>query len=141
VTNGDNGDSQRSGPFLSLAQPESSPADTLKTGSGKEQAIGELMVGKVIGPLNQRAIMKRTDVTYGQLDKVLRSLGFSCRVVRDDPPARMYEHGASGASFIIPAFPMTDFVLEHHLIGARTTLDLFGITDPKAFDADLQKAG
>lgn len=84
--------------------------------------------------------MKRTDVTYGQLDKVLRSLGFSCRLVKADPPARVYEH-ESGASMMMPPFPMTDFVLDYHLVAARTTLDLFDITDPKAFDAKLQKAG
>jgi hypothetical protein len=32
-------------------------------------------------------------------------------------------------------------VLEYHLVGARTTLNLFGIADPKVFDAKLQKAG
>jgi hypothetical protein len=85
--------------------------------------------------------MKRTDVTYGQLDKVLRSLGFSCRLLKGDPPARVYEHKESGAVIMTPPFPETDFVLDYHLIGARTTLDLFGIADPKGFDAKLQKAG
>lgn len=36
--------------------------------------------------------MKRTDVLYGQFDKVLCSLGFSCRPSRQDPPGRIYEH-------------------------------------------------
>ena len=85
--------------------------------------------------------MKRTDVTYGQLDKVLRSLGFSCHLTKGEPPARVYEHKESGASFIVPSFPETDFVLDYHLVGARTTLDLFGIADPKVFDAKLRKAG
>ena len=85
--------------------------------------------------------MKRTDVTYGQLDKVLRSLGFSSRLVKGEPPARVYEHKETGVSFMIPPFPETDLVLDYHLIGARTTLDLFGIADPKVFDAKLQKAG
>jgi hypothetical protein len=85
--------------------------------------------------------MRRTDVTYGQLDKVLRSLGFTCRLVNGDPPARVYDHKETGASFIIPPFPMSDFVLDYHLVGARTTLDLFGVADPKAFDAKLQKVG
>jgi hypothetical protein len=75
--------------------------------------------------------MKRTEVTYGQLDKVLRSLGFSCQLVKTDPPARRYEHKETGALILIPPFPLTDLVLEHHLVGARTTLDLFGIADPK----------
>ena len=85
--------------------------------------------------------MTRTDVTYGQLDKVLRALGFSARPLKGEPPARVYEHAETGASFIIPSLPDTDFVLDYHLVGARTTLDLFGIADPTVFDAKLRKAG
>ena len=85
--------------------------------------------------------MTRTDVTYGQLDKALRSLGFSSRVLEGSPPSRVYDHKATGASFMIPPFPETDFVLDYHLAGARTTLTLFGIADPKVFDAKLRKAG
>jgi hypothetical protein len=84
--------------------------------------------------------MKRTDVTYGQLDKVLRSFGFSCRLLTDDPPARRYEHKESGALIMIPPFPESDFVLDYHLEAARVTVDRFGIADPKAFDAKLKKA-
>jgi hypothetical protein len=85
--------------------------------------------------------MRRTNVTYGQLDKVLRSLGFTCRSVKGEPPACVYDHKETGASFMIPRLPLTDFVLDYHLVGARTTLDLFGIADPTVFDAKLQKAG
>jgi hypothetical protein len=85
--------------------------------------------------------MRRTEFTYGQLDTVLRSLGFSCWLAKEDSPARVYEHKESGAELILPAFPETDFVLDYHLVGARTTVDLFGIADPKVFDAKLQKAG
>jgi hypothetical protein len=84
--------------------------------------------------------MKRTEVAYGQLDKVLRSLGFSCRVLNKEPATRAYEHKESGALITIPPFPMTDFVWEHHLVGARMILDWFGTADPKVFDAKLQKA-
>jgi hypothetical protein len=84
--------------------------------------------------------MKRTEVTYGELDRVLRSLGFSCRLVQEEPPARVYEH-ETGARFMVPPFPETDFVYLHHLVAARTIVDLFGIADPKVFDAKLQKAG
>ena len=84
--------------------------------------------------------MKRTDVTYGQLDKVLRSLGFSRRDLKKDPQTRVYEH-ESGALFTTPPFPMDDFVLESHLVIARTTVDLFGIADRKVFDSKFQKAG
>lgn len=85
--------------------------------------------------------MKRTDVTYGQLDKVLRSLGFSCRLVQGPPPARRYEHKETGAMVSVPPFPETDFVMKHHLVTAQVMLDQFGIADPTVFASKLQKAG
>jgi hypothetical protein len=88
-----------------------------------------------------RGMMKRTQVTYGQLDKVLRSFGFTSRVVNGDPPARVYDHKETGASIMMPPFPDHDRVLEYHLVTARVMLDEFGIADPTAFAAKLQKAG
>ena len=85
--------------------------------------------------------MKRTEVTYGQLDKALRSLGFTRRLLQGDPPARRYEHKETEALITMPPFPETDFVLDYHLDGARATLDLFGIADPRMFDVRLQHAG
>jgi hypothetical protein len=82
-----------------------------------------------------------TDVTYGQLDKVLRSLGFTSRLVDGKPPARHYEHKETGAFITVPPFSKGDRVLEHHLVTVRVTLDGFGIADPDAFTAQLQKAG
>jgi hypothetical protein len=84
--------------------------------------------------------MKRTNVTYGQLDRVLRSLGFSCRLVKKEPPVRVYEH-ETGAEISMPPFPDDDRVLEYHLVTARVMLDEFGIADPTSFAAKLQKAG
>jgi hypothetical protein len=84
--------------------------------------------------------MKRTDVTYGQLDAVLRSLGFRCWFSKKEPPARVYEH-ESGALVTTLPYPMEDFAYDWHLLTARTTVDLFGIADPKVFDAKIQKAG
>jgi hypothetical protein len=60
--------------------------------------------------------------------------------LKEDPPALLYEH-ESGAEIAIPPFPETDFVLDYHLVGARTTVDLFGIATPQAFDGKLKKAG
>ena len=85
--------------------------------------------------------MNRTDVTYGQLDRVLRSLGFSYRLLAKDPPSRVYEHKEAGALIILPAFPESDKVLNYHLAAVRTTLDLNGIAEPTVFAAELQKAG
>jgi len=85
--------------------------------------------------------MKRTDVTYGQLDKVLRSLGFSCRPAKHPPPGRVYEHKESGAIIILPAFDLSERVYAHHLYTVQTDLDNFGLADPSVFAAKLQKAG
>jgi hypothetical protein len=83
--------------------------------------------------------VKRTDVTYGQLDKVLRSLGFTCRPIAEDPPGRIYHHEAAGAIIALPAFPDSDKVYEHHLAIARMELDDFGIADPTTFAAKLRR--
>lgn len=85
--------------------------------------------------------MKRAEVSYGQLDNVLRSLGFTCRVVMKDREARRYEHAQSGALILLQAYPEGDKVLEYHLIMVRVTLENFGIVDPTTFDKKLQKAG
>ncbi len=85
--------------------------------------------------------MKRSEVTYGQLDQVLRSLGFSCHPSTKDPPGRVYEHKKAGAMILLPAFAETDKVFEHHLAAVRIELDNFGIADPTTFATKLQKAG
>jgi hypothetical protein len=85
--------------------------------------------------------MKRTDVTYDQLDKVLRSFGFTCRLTTLETPAHVYEDKETGARIVLPPFPEADKVLEYHLIMVRTTLDSYGIADPTDFAAKLQKAG
>jgi hypothetical protein len=84
--------------------------------------------------------MKRTNVTYSQLDKVLRSLGFSCRSAKHDPPGRIYEHKEAGAKVMLPALPANDQVFEHHMAAVRLELENFGIANPTAFDAKFHKA-
>src|SRR5271155_2630367 len=88
-----------------------------------------------------RTLMKRTEITYGQLDKVLRALGFTCRPGNNQPPGRIYEHKKTGAIVMLPSFPESDKVYEHHLLAARLELDNFGIADPMTFDSKLRKAG
>ena len=85
--------------------------------------------------------MKRTDVTYGQLDKVLRSLGFSYRPAKHDSPGHVYEHKEAGAVIMLPAFAEDDTIFEYQLAAVRTELDNFGLADPSVFAAKLQKAG
>jgi hypothetical protein len=85
--------------------------------------------------------MAQTNYTYGQLDRVLRSLGFARRLVEKEPPAVRYEHKELGALISIPPFDDEDKALGHHLAVARATLEPYGIADPFAFDAELQKLG
>jgi hypothetical protein len=84
--------------------------------------------------------VRKTNITYGQLDKVLRSLGFSCHAGTNDPPGRIYEHQSAGAVIMLPAHLDNDKVYEHHLAAARSELDSFGIVDATTFDTQL-KAG
>jgi hypothetical protein len=83
---------------------------------------------------------RRTAFTYGQLENVLRSYGFKCRPGNNDPPGRIYQHPATGALVMLPAYPESDMAYEHHVAAARWELDNFGIADRKTFDAELQKA-
>jgi hypothetical protein len=85
--------------------------------------------------------MDSTNVTYGQLDKVLRSLGFSCRPARHDPPGLVYEHKATGAIIMLPMVSESDPVAKHHLVAAQTEADNFGLANPSVFTAKLQRAG
>jgi hypothetical protein len=85
--------------------------------------------------------VKRSEVTYGQLDKVLRSLGFSCRPSTSQPPGRVYQHPKAGAMILLPEMPESENVFEHHMLAVQTELDNFGIADPAAFAAKLCKAG
>jgi hypothetical protein len=81
---------------------------------------------------------RRTNVTYRKLDHVLRSFGFTNRLLKEEPPARVYRHKESAAMIMLPLFPETDRVLDYHLIAARVMLDNSGIVEPKVFDAALE---
>ncbi len=85
--------------------------------------------------------MRRAEVNYGQLDRALRSLGFTCEVVMKDGEARRYRHARSGALILLPAYPEEDKVLDYHLVMVRMTLENFGVADATTFDSKLQKAG
>ena len=85
--------------------------------------------------------MKRSNVTYGELDRVLRSMGFTRQPAKDEPPGVVYEHKKSGAIIMLPTYDESEKVFEHHLAAARTELDNFGLVDPSVFAAKLQKAG
>jgi hypothetical protein len=85
--------------------------------------------------------MKKSNVTYGQLDKVLRAFGLICRPGHNQSPGYIYEHPQAGAMILLPRFRRSDKIYEHHLADARVQLDYNGIADPTTFEAKLQKAG
>jgi hypothetical protein len=72
---------------------------------------------------------------------VLKALGFSRRLLHKEPPEYRYEHKASGALISLPTLPENDGVLDYHMLMVRHTLDQFGVADPTAFAAELQKVG
>ena len=85
-------------------------------------------------------MIRRTDVTYGQLDKLLLSLGFKCRIVDLDGDARVYKHDERpGATLILPAYPKRDKMLDYHLVAVRTILDLNGIVEAEDFAGKFKK--
>ena len=45
-----------------------------------------------------------SEVTYRRLDRVLRSLGFTCRTVTLEAPALVYRHKETGALLALPEF-------------------------------------
>jgi hypothetical protein len=91
--------------------------------------------------MTEEFLMPKADVTYGQLDKVLRSFGFARKIFERNGKGVRYEHKVTGARITLPLFPEEDFVLVHHFIQVRGTLDNFGVADPSVFEAKLQKVG
>jgi len=85
--------------------------------------------------------MKRTDVTYGQLDQALRSFGFASRPSTYNPPGVVYEHRETGAIIMLPKFPDRDKVHVHHLMAVRMELENFGFAVPAILTTVAQKAG
>lgn len=76
------------------------------------------------------------EATYGQLDKVLRALGFKASVYEKD--TRVYKHPKTGALVTFPIHPDNEQVLPHHFVGTRMILDAFGIATPRELEAQLQ---
>jgi hypothetical protein len=81
-----------------------------------------------------------TEVTYGRLDRALRSLGFSCRLLTSEPKTRLYEH-ESGAMIMLPALPLERKAFPHHVDAVRGTLHNYGIASPVDFANELEKVG
>ncbi len=80
-----------------------------------------------------------SEVTYGQVDRVLRSRGFSRRVATFQTKAAIYEHQPTGALVVLPEEPDEARVSPEHLAIVRGTLDVFGIAAPRELETELQK--
>lgn len=81
-----------------------------------------------------------TEVRYGRLDRALRTLGFTSRVLTSEPKARVYKHEKTGALVTLAFRPDDEAVLPHHLAAVQGTLKVYGIADPLDFAAELQEA-
>lgn len=82
-----------------------------------------------------------SEITYGQLDGILRSLGFTSFDAPIQPPTRMYEHKPSGAEVFLPILPSDQRVYLHHLATTKMALEDFGVLSQDEFEARLRKAG
>ncbi len=69
------------------------------------------------------------EVTYGRLDEVLRSLGFTVRLTKE-PKAQLYEHKETGALLAFPIFKNTAKVLPRHLAATRMVLETYDSAEP-----------
>lgn len=79
-----------------------------------------------------------SEITYGRLDEVLRSLGFSSQIV--DGKSRLYSDKTTGALIALPVFPEEQYVLPRHLLAVHFILDSYGIANPTDLTRDLSKA-
>jgi hypothetical protein len=80
--------------------------------------------------------MTMKTITYGRLDQVLCSHGFTYRMI---DRARVYKH-PTGALFAIAYYPDSDEVLPSHLDTVRITFKTYGLADPLDLASQLQTA-
>jgi hypothetical protein len=78
-----------------------------------------------------------TEMTYGRMEEILGSLGFTLRGVEERN--KVFEH-ETGALVIFPVFAPEAPVLPRHLLAVKSVLKAYGIVDPSGFMAYLQQA-
>jgi len=83
---------------------------------------------------------KRMEFTYGQLDKVLRSLGFTCTEGMERVPVKKYELKEAHSEISVPIYPDSEYMMYHHFAAARFNLDWNGVVEPEKFIELLKKA-
>ncbi|MSU78242.1 MAG: hypothetical protein EXS16_09115 [Gemmataceae bacterium] len=85
-------------------------------------------------------MIPRVPFTYGQVDNVLRALGFSRHEFETHSKGVRYDHKESGAIIILPLLPKRNRMLDYHYALVRGTLEDFGVADRPVFEATLNKA-
>ncbi len=80
-----------------------------------------------------------SETTYGRLDDVLRTLGFSATVV--EGKTRVYQHEPTGALIFLPEEAAAEQPIPHHLVVGRKVLQEYDIANPLEFEMRLRKAG
>jgi hypothetical protein len=81
------------------------------------------------------AEIPRSRVTYGQIDNVLRSYGFSACTTDN---ARIYDHESTGARISFPLLPLTDLAYPHHVGMVLSAFKVYGLADQLDLAARLQ---
>lgn len=79
-----------------------------------------------------------SEMTYGRMETVLGTLGFSFRGVEEKN--KIFLHDATGAVVIFPEFPPERPVLPRHLLAVKSILHSYGIADPVVFSTQVQQA-
>jgi hypothetical protein len=79
-----------------------------------------------------------TEMTYGRLDQILKSLGFSSRPLSTGGKAYLHP---SEALLTFPPMPEGDEVIPIHRLAVRAVLDGFGIPLPAELAGPTQQAG
>jgi hypothetical protein len=82
--------------------------------------------------------MRKTNVTYGRLDGVLQSLGFSVRVEKGK--RRLYTHAETGAVMSLPDRKPSESAHATYLAAVRKVLADYDIADEVEFASQLQEA-
>jgi hypothetical protein len=82
--------------------------------------------------------MRKSNITYGQLDGVLRSLGFNVQIEKGK--RRLYAHAGTGALMSLPDRKPTELANATYVAAVRKVLADYDIADEVEFASQLQEA-
>jgi hypothetical protein len=79
--------------------------------------------------------MTHNQITYGQLDKILRQLGFVCQFI--EPHWKRYEHAASDTVILLGDRKPNEVALQSEVVSARIHLIQKGLIGEKKLEEML----